>query len=180
MGAALGPAGEAFVDQEFGSIDDGAERLPEPVVAHHQELQPAIVLGAVEIGKRVARLVGSEARRQLSADQRAGGGGAIGPNAVGVERGADPAAFAGLITTAEPHQDRGDESHRRGAIALRRQRDAGRAVFVARCIEDAGAAEIGGDVEAWPVAVRAGLAVAGERAIDEARVQRLDILPAQF
>ena len=119
--AALLAVGEAGIVLELRPADHLAEGRPQPVVAHHQELQPAIVLGAIEVGQRVLRLVRRLARHQRAADRGAREGRAVGPGAVGIERGADPAALAGLVAMAQAEQDRRHQGHRRGAVALRGQ-----------------------------------------------------------
>src|SRR5262249_15342278 len=82
---ALFAVGEARIVLELGPADHLAEGAPQPVITHDQELQPAIVFGAVEVSERVARPVRRLARYQPGADRGAGQRGAIGPGAVGIE-----------------------------------------------------------------------------------------------
>ena len=54
------------------------------------------------------------------------------------------------------------------------------AAFVALRIEQAGAGEVGGGVEARPVAVGAGLAITGQRGVDQPRVDRLHVVVTEL
>ena len=82
---ALLAIGEARIGGQFRPADGSTELVPEPVVANHQQLQPAIVLRAVEIGQCVARPVRRLARRKLRADRGARHRRAVGPSSVRIE-----------------------------------------------------------------------------------------------
>ena len=67
------------------------------------------------------------------------------------------------------HRDRGEQVHAGHLVALRRQREGGRPALVGERIEQAGAGEERRRIEARLLGVGPVLAVAGHRAIDQAR-----------
>ena len=89
-----------------------------------------------------------------------------------MQRGRDFAAFAGALAMQQCHRDRGKQIHAGHLVALRRQREGGRAAGVGERIEQARAREECRRVEARLLGVRSLLAVAGHRGIDQARVER--------
>ena len=92
-----------------------------------------------------------------------------------MQRRADLAAFARALAVEQRHRNGCKEVHAGHLVALGRQRESRRPALVGQGVEQAGAGEEGGRVEARLVGVRTLLAVAGQRGIDQARVGGLHV-----
>ena len=166
----LGRSEKRAIRQQVLALDRPAHARPVAILAHQGELEPAVVAAC---GRRWrarcadgrAAAAWATARRQCRLDRVA-----VGPDAVGEQRARHLGAAARALAVPQRDHDAGGERQPAGAVALRRHRDGRHRVVVAGAVEDAGAREVGGCVEADLVGIRAGLAVAGEGGIDQPRV----------
>ena len=177
--APLGRGREARIVLQLGTLDHAAQPRPEAFLHRQRDREPAPVLAQVAVAERAARALARRTQRQGGADERRLHGDAVRPQPRGEQRGRHPAAAPAAAAAHEREQDRRDQRHRGGAVARRRHREMRRLVLVAVDVEEAAAREVGRRIEPRLVALRPGLAEAGERGIDQPWMRVAQVLPAQ-
>ena len=164
---------------ELGPLDRAEQGRPVPVVVQQVQEEPAPVGAAVEIRERARRLLARRPRLDARAGERRLDLDRVPPEPVGQERRRDHGAAARAATLVERGHDRGEERHARRVIAHPRQRARGRRIRRRLGeVHQAGARPERRRVEAGAPGLVAALAVRGHRGVDEPRIERRQIGPA--
>ena len=177
---ASGLGGEALIGDEILAADAARQRRPLLLLVEQREDDPAAVLALVMVGDRVQRMLARPPLLEFGAAQFGLRQHRGGPDAVGHQVGGDMRALAGALALVQRGDDRAVKRHRAGVVAHAGDRAGRRGVLIgAHQVHQAGAGPIGVAVEAGLVGLLALFAVAGERGIDQALVERSQLSEGQ-
>ena len=149
----------------------GDQLWPQPLLVVDRQDQPLPVAALVERRQRIAGQFPWLRRRKLRAAKRRLHEKGVGPNAAGDQRRRHFRALPRLLAPVERHQNTRQDRERRRMIAHATGRARRRRARCANRVHHARARPPGRRVEAWLFGLGALVAIAGERRIDQTRIE---------
>ena len=147
-----------------------------PFAGFGDDQEPVIIGSPIHIERCVRRILPIVQGEELGVAEGALYRDAAGPHALGDQRRRHVRALPRPLTAVEPHDDRGEEAHRRAVISTPRDGQRRRGAGVARQSQEAAPRPVRGDVESGQIGVRPLVAVARHVGVDQAGIPGCDVL----